>query len=60
LDWLQGREAKRIKESFNGLIHDIRAMQASRILSKLASSMKLSSKDDHVLINVIQVKDEVD
>jgi hypothetical protein len=60
LDWLQGQEAKRIKESFNGLIHDIPAMQASIILSKLVSSMKLSSKDDHVLINVIQVRDEVD
>ena len=45
---------KRIKEAFNGLIHDSWTEKALRILSKMASSMKLSSKEDQVLINVIQ------
>ena len=45
---------KRIKEAFNGLIHDSWTEKALRILSKVASSMKLSSKEDQALINVIQ------
>jgi hypothetical protein len=47
--------AKRIKEVFNKLIHDIYVEQASR--TSLASNMKLSSKKDQVLINMIQARD---
>jgi hypothetical protein len=54
LQWKETRGSKRIKEAFNGLIHDSWTEKALRILSKVASSMKLSSKEDQALINVIQ------
>jgi hypothetical protein len=42
------------------LIYGIRVKQASRIPSKVVSSMKLSLKKNRALINMIQAKDEND
>ena len=49
---------KRIEDTFIGLIHDIWIELASRIFFKMTSNMKLNSKKDQVLINVIQAKYE--
>jgi hypothetical protein len=52
-------KAKRINEAFKRLICDVWVEQVLRILFKVASNMKLSSKKDKSFINMNQVRDMV-